>query len=247
MQIYQCRRCCKIIRRKDCPKEKHVCNLNHCPSCKKMVQTDNHKCFLNKIAPKAPNSKFIFFDLETDQSTGEHIVNFAVSQKDDGTENIFSGYTALHEFCSFLFVPKHKNYTVIAHNLQGFDGQFILGWLLEQGLKPTVIPNGSKFLSIKVKALNISFIDSFSFLPMPLSRLPESFGIKELCKGYFPHLFNRPENQNYCGPIPDSKFYAPESMSEENRNFFLSGMMNKRILTLTSKKKCLCIAGTLCF
>lgn len=157
MQIYQCRRWCKIIRRKDCLKKKHICNLNYCVSCKKIVQTDNRKFYLNKIAPKAPNSKYSFFDLEIDPSTGEHVVNLAVSQKDYGTENAFTGYTDLHEFCSLLFGPKHKNYTVIAHNWQGFDCQFILCWLLEQGLKPKVIPNGSKILKHKNKSIKHIF------------------------------------------------------------------------------------------
>nr|XP_042912384.1 uncharacterized protein LOC122272597 [Parasteatoda tepidariorum] len=33
-------------------------------------------------------------------------------------------------------------------------------------------------------------IDSLSFLPMSLAKLPKSFGLQELKKGYFPHLFN---------------------------------------------------------
>ena len=34
---------------------------------------------------------------------GKHIVNFAVAQYDDGTEFVFKGYNALHEFCDFVF------------------------------------------------------------------------------------------------------------------------------------------------
>ena len=39
--------------------------------------------------PKTPSDKFIFYDFETDFSTGEHVVNFAVAQYADGTEFVF--------------------------------------------------------------------------------------------------------------------------------------------------------------
>jgi hypothetical protein len=39
-------------------------------------------------------------------------------------------------------------------------------------------------------------IDSINFLPSALSELPKMFGLEELKKGYFPHLFNRKENQS---------------------------------------------------
>ena len=31
----------------------------------------------------------------------------------------------------------------------------------------------------------------------------------ELKKGYFPHLFNTPEKQNYVGRIPAKDYYMP--------------------------------------
>ena len=37
-------------------------------------------------SPKEPNDKLLFYDLETEFSTGEHVVNFAVAQYADGTE-----------------------------------------------------------------------------------------------------------------------------------------------------------------
>ncbi|GBN09370.1 hypothetical protein AVEN_156329-1 [Araneus ventricosus] len=105
-----------------------------------------------------------------------------------------------------FFSPKQKGHTVIAHNMKGFDGQFIVGWMLEQGTSPSVIPIGSKLMSILHPSLGITIIDSMSFLPMCLSKLPNCFGLSELKKGYFPHLFNVRENQNYVGPLPSSNF-----------------------------------------
>lgn len=109
----------------------------------------------------------------------------------------------------------------MAHNLKAFDGQFILRWLLEKGHEPKVIPQGSKLMSIHFQTLQITLIDSFNFLPMPLSKLPKTFGFRELAKGYFPHLFNTPENQQYVGPLPDKSFYSPDTMSPSDRTNFL--------------------------
>jgi G:T-mismatch repair DNA endonuclease (very short patch repair protein) len=47
---------------------------------------------------------------------------------------------------------------------------------------------------------------------MPLAELPKAFGIDELCKGFFPHLFNISKNYNYVGPLPDREFYSPMTM-----------------------------------
>ena len=58
--------------------------------------------------------------------------------------------------------------------------------------------------------------NSFHWLSVILSNaivcFPKTFGLNELKKGYFPQHFNRPENQNYEGPIPDQHYYMPEVM-----------------------------------
>lgn len=119
LQIYQCRDCCKIINRKDCPRRFHRCGTSKCPSCQNYVVASEHLCYLPTLTPKPPNDKLIFFDFETDQSSGEHLVNFAVAQYADGREVVFGGYSACSDFCSWLFSPQHKNYTAIAHNMKG--------------------------------------------------------------------------------------------------------------------------------
>ena len=48
---------------------------------------------------------------------------------------------------------------------------------------------GSKIMYMKVgKGLNIRLLDFLNFLPMPLAKLPKSFGLEEKKKGFFPHL-----------------------------------------------------------
>ncbi|XP_055924592.1 uncharacterized protein LOC129956687 [Argiope bruennichi] len=186
-KMYQCRNCGKVVLRRICPMNMHKCGTSRCPSCKQFVNVLEHRCFLEVVSPKMPSDKLIFFDFETDQSSGTHEVNFAVAQYSNGEETIF----------------------------RGFDGQFVMAWLLEQGIARSVIPNGSKLMSIGHPTLRITLIDSFNFLPMSLSKLPGCFGLSELKKGFFPHLFNKRENQTYIGPIPDITFYSPDTMRDE--------------------------------
>ena len=61
---------------------------------------------------------------------------------------------------------------------------------------------------------------------MKLAAFPETFGMNELTKGYFPHHFNTEANQNYAGPLPDVEFYDPDGMSPEDREAFLAWHKN---------------------
>ncbi|GBN06490.1 hypothetical protein AVEN_140572-1 [Araneus ventricosus] len=79
-KMYQCRRCGKIILRRYCPKESHQCGATKCPSCKCYVLATDHCCFLQTVAPKTHSDRLIFFDFETDQSSGIHVVSFAIAQ-----------------------------------------------------------------------------------------------------------------------------------------------------------------------
>ncbi len=69
-------------------------------------------------------------------------------------------YYTLHEFCIWL-IEQH-DYICMAHNMKGFDGVFILRWIIKN-LQPTDKPpesimNGTKILSINYRFINI--IDS---------------------------------------------------------------------------------------
>ncbi|KAG8175135.1 hypothetical protein JTE90_011642 [Oedothorax gibbosus] len=182
------------VRKRKCTRYEHKCWEIQCKGCKKYVGSD-YQCYLPSKRPKSANDKLLIFDVETDQSSGDHVVNFVVSQYANGDEKVFKGYDALNQFCTLLFTKLHKGFIVLAHNLKGFDGQFILRWLLERSHDPKVIPQGSRLMSIPFQTLSISLINSYNFLPMALSRLPKTFGITELAKGYFSHLFNTEQNQ----------------------------------------------------
>ena len=55
---------------------------------------------------------------------------------------------------------------------------------------------------------------------MRLAKTPVAFNLTDAEKGYFPHHFNRVENDNYIGPYPDKKFYGYTTMSSQDREAF---------------------------
>lgn len=65
---------------------------------------------------------------------------------------------------------------------------------------------------MQIEFMGITFIDSYNFLPMSLSKLPKTFGITELKKGFFPHKFNTEQNQNFVGELPEKKFFGSDMM-----------------------------------
>ena len=166
--------------------------------------------------------RYIFFDYEAEQETGVHNPNLIIAQYFDGTKFHFR---TNDNFCKWLISKHHKGYTAIAHNTKGYDSQFILKYCVENTLKPYTIYNGTKLMYLKVA--NIKIIDSHNFVASPLSAFPKTFGFEELKKGYFPHFFNTTENQNYVGPIPDTKYYGADTMSKPAREAFLKWHVEK--------------------
>ena len=60
---------------------------------------------------------------------------------------------------------------------------------------------------------HIRCVDSVHFFLSPLKNLSETYNIDTL-KGFFPHHFNRPENQNYIGPVPNEPMYGVDDMTD---------------------------------
>jgi hypothetical protein len=87
--------------------------------------------------------------------------------------------------------------------------------------------NGGRLLSIVYN--NVKIIDSYNFIPLALSKCPETFGLNELRKGYFQYLFNTSVNQNrILQSHPTEDMYGVKYMTSNNRNDFLKWYeMNK--------------------
>ena len=132
-------------------------------------------------------------------------------------EVIFSGKDTSRKFSEWSVSKQHKNMTVMAHNARAYDSYFVYNYLINHPIIPEIIFKESKIMYCKINnQLNIRMLDSLNFLPMALSQLPKSFGLEELKKGYFPHLYNAPkfeEDFNKVLPnLPDMHFYDVDNM-----------------------------------
>uniref|UniRef100_A0ABM5FV71 DNA-directed DNA polymerase n=1 Tax=Pogona vitticeps TaxID=103695 RepID=A0ABM5FV71_9SAUR len=56
---------------------------------------------------------------------------------------------------------------------------------------------------------------------MGLSKLPKCLGLRQESKGYFPHYFNTPENEQYEGPLPPPEAYGVQHMMPSEQKAFL--------------------------
>lgn len=218
----------------------HNCHQSKCNNCgENYTKKDTHFCFMQQYKNFAKVKGLIFFDSEATQtfeikktnfgSVYQHTVNLICAkkiclqciQKYDAkcAHCINIQFSNLNEFCFWLFTDKHKQYTVFCHNLT-YDGTFIMRFIFDQGHKPKVLMRGLKIICMEF--MNIKFLDSYNFLTMPLSKLPQTMGFQAK-KGHFPHLFNRPENYNKVFPtLPDMKYYGPDEMKTPERDTFLT-------------------------
>ena len=120
----------------------------------------------------------------------------------------------IDQFLDYLqSFPKKTCILLVAHNARAFDAVLVLNRYLARKIIPKVVLNGQKILSMQVG--HLKFIDSLSFIPLPLSAMPKSFGLHELKKGYWPFLANKPEYYNYEGPLLDKHFYCVEGMKSK--------------------------------
>jgi len=111
---------------------------------------------------------------------------------------------------------ENSHSTVIAHNGAGYDNKFVLQYCLNKGIVPSAfIRQGSRITYMSFKRFSIRFIDSYHFVLQPLKKLSKTYDIDTL-KGHFPHHFNRPENQNYIGKIPDEKQFGAKNMMPDD-------------------------------
>ena len=212
----------------------HECVEKKCPTCKIMRHPNdlNHQCYMQQQEPKEESSysQLLFFDFECTQEHGIHEVNLCVVYNETGEVGVFQGKNAVKDFCDWLLVPQHHKCIVMAHNFQGYDSYPIMKYLNQNAIPYEVIHNGAKCVTLTTKTkqkrklfkIEIKFMDSLNFIPMALAKFPKTFGQDELCKGYFPHFFNKDENQDYVGPIPCQDDYGADFMKPEAREKFMT-------------------------
>ena len=222
--IRVCEKCDKSVDIR-CMNNGHVCGRK-CRTCGVVVTREDtdHRCYIQPLEQEEDSSynHMLFFDFEATQEHGTHQPNLCVVHDEEKEVALFQGKDTVKDFCKWLFTPQHKGCIVVAHNFQGYDGYFIADYLIQNAIKYEIIYRGAKSLSMKVPDWDIRFIDSINFIPMALAKFPKTFGQDELCKGYFPHAFNKDENQNYVGPIPCQNDYGVNFMKPGERDAFIA-------------------------
>ncbi|CAL2052287.1 unnamed protein product [Caenorhabditis brenneri] len=144
------------------------------------------------------------------------------TQEDPGFFYVEERKTPLARFAQFLLTSERtKGCYVIAHNGGSYDHPMLLGELDRQVKVRTkehkFLLNGMRIISAEFEAPDrtLHFRDSLQFLQMPLAKMPEAFGIGDEAKGFFPHLYNHPDNYDkVLDTLPPKEYYSPEYMTE---------------------------------
>ncbi|CAH3194637.1 unnamed protein product [Porites evermanni] len=225
------------------PNKRHQCGYAKCPVCQEWVSIQDHKCYIQPVVEQEneepepteegggsmvapPPPLFVYADFEAMQNAeGVFVANLlCYSSSEETTIHVLDGEDCALQFLRDLDdltdlpdTEGERNILVVFHNLKSFDGMFILHELYQQQREVVdQLTVGAKVLSFRSGA--VKFIDSLCFLPMPLASFPSTFNLTELKKGFFPHLFNTPDHQQYVGRIPDLEFYDPEGMMAKKKD-----------------------------
>ena len=224
-----CPTCCARFNRE----KEHNCFEAKCPSCGEMKDLTSHQCYIQPEEEEEAGLEpalFVYADIEAMTMPNRQFQpNLLCYETSEGEQDALWGEECCWQFVQKLeklaWIPagkkkmKERPVIVLFHNLKGFDGVFILKTLYKHRWCVTnQFSMGAKVLSFKTGP--ITFKDSLCFLPFPLSAFPSTFGIKELKKGYFPHMFNTPDHQDYVGSIPAMHYYDPDGMKPKEKTTF---------------------------
>ncbi len=199
----------------------HKCAADRCVQCGESLVTDGvHQCFIQPVKMEKPSNRYIFFDFETLYENGRHMANFVCALTFDGEEFVAEGSDCVDRLIKKFRRPRYHNFTWIAHNASGFDNFILLEYFTKMGIAPKMTMQGCRLILMYDDTFKQRFIDSYSFIPMRLANTPAAFNLTNAEKGYFPHQFNRIENESYVGPYPAKDFYGYASMSNKDRTEF---------------------------
>lgn len=221
-------------------------NFRACSVCKKVVAPD-HQCALLPLDAaadydvKKDKRTLYVFDIECyREEDGKQVPNIisvrevVKSKLHEGKEAYIARalaeeqeyvFDCLEDFCSWFVEQKQCDF--IAHNLKGYDGTLVCGYLrYTMNLSVDVTYSGLKIMYAKVGTNQL--FDSLNHLAGSLDSLPKTLGIYsfledagvDLSKGFFPYAFNTEENKAYVGEFPAREFFEPNLMSDKRRVAF---------------------------
>jgi hypothetical protein len=125
-------------------------------------------------------------------------------------QNVFTGkkYQSyeFRDFIQFALTNNDGYNLFLAHNSSGYDTRLLFEEINRMSTAQKIEPifRGTRFMRLVVG--NTVFQDSMLHLTNSLANLGKSFKLP-MEKGHFPHLFNRPENVDYNGPLPGKEFF----------------------------------------
>jgi hypothetical protein len=232
-----------------------------CFNChKRYVTEEGHACYLEKRDPKDPQfQQWYAFDYECmltphpeRKNVDVHTVNYVCVAKLWSEQTWqFESLDAYFQWMRDELIPTGEQIGMIAHNLKGYDGRLTLAKIFENQAQRGALAEDMIWTMAKINTFrwnNIVFRDSLLHIPQPLAAWPKTFNLRgndvEISKGYFPYLFNTPENQNYVGPIPHVKYFQPNLKSTSDRTKFLQWYEKQKDVVYNFKEelKKYCIA-----
>lgn len=203
----------------------------------------NHVHFMERVKAREPSYKqWYAFDYESmflpsDDGSDKNIhkVNLVcVQQLYERPEKRwnFPDISAFLKWIREEIVPQKVKTGFIAHNLKGYDGRLTLSQIFTDQVEQVADCYASDMIWTMAKVNTfqyceyVVFRDSLLHIPMPLAAWPSTFGLGgdtvEISKGFFPYIFNTPENQNYVGPMPSIEMYQPNLMTTSARKKFIA-------------------------
>ncbi len=232
-----------------------------CFNCSKRYELNvGHECYLEPRKEREPGfEEWYAFDYEcmltphpTKPDTLLHTVNYVcVAQLWSDKTWQFESMDEYFQWMKDELVPTGKRIGMIAHNLKGYDGRLTLAKIFENQSQRGSLVEDMIWTLAKINTFTwnkIVFRDSLLHIPQPLASWPKTFDLKgdnvEISKGYFPYLFNTPENQAYVGPIPHIKYFEPNMKSPSDRKKFLKWYEEQKDVVYNFKEelKKYCIA-----
>nr|DAC81317.1 TPA_asm: PolB [Larimichthys croaker adintovirus] len=217
--IKRCQSCKKIT-----TSHNHKCQRPKCNICGEKLDSDagDHLCFIQPLPPTKDHAdKLIFYDCETFVVQQNVHKPFLVCTKTlSGVRWMSYGLNCVRDFLLHFRRPAYLNSVFVAHNAKGFDSYLILNTMIEMGMQPSLIMQGSKILCFQDPDFNLKFIDSLSFLTMRLSAMPKALGFSDQTKGHFPHGFSSEKNLQYIGAYPPPHDYGVERMTPAQQQEF---------------------------
>lgn len=173
------------------------------------------------------------FEHETSNKIGAHYANLLCAKNPYTGEKVsWEGEHCIDAFVTYLADYNEGDCIALAHNGSGYDTRLIYEYLAinRPSVRMSQISNGSRILQLdvnvgKVDGRKLIFRDTLLHLASSLRGLTAAFndGSVEMAKGYYPHLFNTPENTDYVGPIPGKEFFdiTFSCRSDKDREDFL--------------------------